>query len=227
MDMGVGLGDGEPVLDDVTERFFGGIAVGQGEEGAHVALGETGVSTLLQDGAGEAEEAKFVGDAALAFAETMGKVGLSEMICDGKCLERKGFFEEIEVGALEVFQESEKGGLLVGCVNEQAGDGGESGGDGGAEAALAGDEVEAIALLAEGERLEDTVFLDGGGELGESEWVEVAAGLVGGRKDLIGGDVVNGFCVEKWWSLWLWLKKHSNFTSEVGKMKLPYFGKLF
>ena len=224
MDVGVGLGDGELVLDDVAEGFFGRVAVGQGEEGAHVALGEAGAAALLEQSAGQTEEAELVGDAALALAEAGGELGLREVICEAKRLQRKGFLEEVEVGALKVFQQGEEGGAAILGVDEEAGDGGEACGDGGAQAAFARDEVVAAVFLPESEGLEDADFPDGGGELGEGGGVEVAAGLVGRGVDEGGGDVVEGF--GEGGRLVFLLKKHGKFTSGVVvKVNLPYFSR--
>ena len=100
-----------------------------------------------------------------------------------------GLFDGVEVGALDVLDDGELGGLTVLGFHQDDGDVREAGEARGAEAAFAADELETtIAQLAADEGLDDAVCLDGVGELAQRVLIEGLARLPGRPDNLRDGD---------------------------------------
>jgi hypothetical protein len=83
-----------------------------------------------------------------------------------------GAVDGVEVFALDVFDQGHLG-LSDGVdVADEGGDGGQAGELGRPKAALAGDELELLADLADQDRLDQAGGFDGGGEVGEGRVIE-------------------------------------------------------
>ena len=107
----------------------------------------------------------------------------------GESVEGAGLLHGIEVSALEVLNDGDLHGLLVGDLAEDGGDGGLAGALRGEPATLAGDELEAAtSQAADEDGLNDTIGADAGGELFELVIGEAGAGLEGIAVDLGDGD---------------------------------------
>lgn len=83
-------------------------------------------------------------------------------------VERVGDFDRVEVLALDILDERDLHEAVISEFLHDDRNFLESGNAGGAEAALSGDELIAIACAADDERLDDAVFADGLGELLET-----------------------------------------------------------
>ena len=109
-------------------------------------------------------------------------------------LQGGGNFENVEVAALQVFDQGDGECLLVGVVFDDAGDFGEAGDAAGAEAAFAGDDfVLAVADGTHNERLQDAVLGDGLGKFLQGGIVEDFARLVHASADFGGVNLFQGF----------------------------------
>ena len=145
-----------------------------------------------EDLGGELEQAQEVGDRGAVLAGALRHLLLGEAEFAGEALVGAGLLDGIEVLALEVLDDGDLHGLLVGDLADDGGDGGFAGALGGEPAALSGDELEAFADGADGDGLDDAGDLDGFGELVEGGFVEVGAGLVGIAVDELDGNVADG-----------------------------------
>ena len=142
---------------------------------------------------GELEQAEEVGDRGAVLAGALGHLLLGEAEIAGEALVGAGLLDRVEVLALEVLDDGDLHRLLVGDLADDGGDGGFAGALGGEPAALAGDELEASGVLADGDGLDDAGDLDGVGEFVEGDFVEVGAGLVGIAVDELDGNVADEF----------------------------------
>ena len=145
-----------------------------------------------EDLGGELEQAQEVGDRGAVLAGALRHLLLGEAEFAGEALVGAGLLDGIEILALEVLDDGDLHGLLVGDLADDGGDGGFAGALGGEPAALSGDELEASADGADGDGLDDAGDLDGFGEFVEGGFVEVGSGLVGIAVDELDGEVADG-----------------------------------
>jgi hypothetical protein len=160
--------------------------------GGEEALGEEGA-----DGVAEVEEPHGIGDGGAVAADAFGDVFLAEpeFLCEAGV--GFGFFDGVEVFALEVLDESHFEDIAVAGESFDDGDIGESELLAGAEAAFACDEFEGAVDGADDEWLDDAVFADGFHQFRELFSPEVFPGLHGGWGDGGEGDLADGgagFC---------------------------------
>ena len=190
-----GGANGEMGADDFfggEELFVGGFdgeedfGVSDGEE----ILGEPGLELFV-----EVEEADGVGDGGATFADFEGDIFLAEMEFLGEASEGFGFFDGVEVFALEIFDEGEFEDFLIGSFANDEGGFGEARALGGAPASFSGNEFEEIAAFAGDEGLDDAVFFDGENEFVEMFVAEDGARLERGSDDAVEGNDLEPFAI--------------------------------
>jgi hypothetical protein len=131
------------------------------------------------DGLRQAQEANEIGNAGAILASAVCDFLVGEAEVVGEAFEGLRGFDGVEVLALDVLDEGELQELIVGEVLDDHRDLSEAGYSGSAESALAGDELESVAMMADNERLDDAVGADGLGKLVNPSLVELRAGLEG------------------------------------------------
>ncbi len=142
---------------------------------------------------GELEKAQEIGDRGAVFAGALRHLLLGEAEFAGEALVGAGLLDRIEILALEVLDDGDLHRLLVGDLADDGRDGGFSGALRGEPAALAGDELVASGMLADGDGLNDAGDLDGVGEFVEGDIVEMGSGLVRIAVDQFDGKVADDF----------------------------------
>ena len=167
------------------------LAVGVGggaEQRPGVAGGEAALAERALDHGGEREQPDGVRHRGTASADAQRDRLVGEAEGVGEAGVGGGLVEGGEVGPLQVLDEGELERLAprLGGRPEDGRDPGEPGEGGGAEPALPGDELEAVAVALHDDGLEDAVGADRVGEAGEGLGVEVAPRLLGVGAD--GGD---------------------------------------
>ena len=183
------LADGHGELNGAVGEAQHGFLGVEGHEGLGVSEGELGGLDHGEHFGGKLEQAQEVGDRGAVLAGALGHLLLGEAEVAGEALEGAGLLDRVEVLALEILNDGDLHRLLVGDLADDGGDGGLAGALRGEPAALAGDELEASGVLADGDGLDDSGDLDGIGELVEGDFVEVGAGLVGIAVDQLDGNV--------------------------------------
>src|SRR5450756_2792001 len=114
----------------------------------------------------------------------------------GQAPQAARLFNGVEVGALQVLDESEHELLVVaGVAAHDRGDRGQAREPRGAPPALAGDELEAVGQLSHEQRLEHAVKSDRFGELAQRFGVESRADLLVRRSDLVYRDHLRHLCL--------------------------------
>lgn len=131
------------------------------EDGLGVAHGEVAIGKVPLDGGLEVEEAHRVGDAGPGFTNAFGNDVLFEPEVFGEAHVTLGFFDGIEVLALQVLNEGHFEDLPVARWSLNDGDGFQSQEFGGPPASLAGDEFHLAIDLPDDERLDNAELLDG------------------------------------------------------------------
>ena len=91
------------------------------EEDLGVADGEGSGGDGLADGVGEVEEAQGVGDGGAGLADALGDLFLGEAGFVGEGAVGEGFFDGVEVGALEVLDEGHLAHFEVGGGADEGG----------------------------------------------------------------------------------------------------------
>ena len=110
-------------------------------------------------------------------------------------MEALRFFVRMDVDALTVFDQSPFQGLPVGELDHAAGKGEEFGKLCGAEPACSGHDLEAVAVGANGDRLDEAGLPDALGQFVEFGFLEGLAGVGGGLVNLVDGDELEGAAV--------------------------------
>src|ERR1019366_1961383 len=110
-------------------------------KGLGVSEAELGGFDQGEEFGGELEEAQEVGDGGAVLAGTLRHLLLGEAEFAGEAMKGAGLLDRIEVLALEVLDDGDFHGLLVGDLADDGGDGGNACALGGEPAALAGDEL--------------------------------------------------------------------------------------
>ena len=166
-DESFGLADVQAVFDDALGGEVLLLLSGQPEDDFGVTDGEAAVAQITLEGRREFEETERIGNDGTAFADFDGDLFLGELKLGNELRVTLGFFEGIEVFALQVFDQGEfEDGAVVGDAEDDR-DFRQTEKLGRAPAAFAGDEFQMVALVADDERLDDALFLDGIGEFAE------------------------------------------------------------
>ena len=183
--------DGQVAAQDgVGEKglFFVGF---RAEEDFGVPDGDAPLGEPALDARGEFQQPHAVGDGGAALADFLGDVVLAEPEFLGKPLVGDGFFNRVEVFALNVFDEREFEHLLVPGFADDNGRFLEAELFGGAPAAFARDELVFAVAFAHDERLDDAMFADRLHEFQQAFSPEVGARLEGTCDDLAGRDFLH------------------------------------
>jgi hypothetical protein len=146
-----------------------------------------GAECLVEFGS-DLEETEGVGDGDAAATDFLGDLFLGEVELGLELGVALGFFEGVEVFALEILDEGEFEDFAVGGGPFDDGDVGEAGEAGGAPTPFAGDQFENVAYGPDDEGLDDSLFADGICQFTQGFVGEVAAGLEGAGSDLIEWD---------------------------------------
>ena len=141
------LADGHGELDGLLGKAEHGVRRVEGHEGLGVSEAELGGFDQGEDIGGELEQAQEVGDRGAVLAGALRHLLLGEAEFAGEALVGAGLLDGVEILALEVLDDGDLHGLLVGDLADDGGDGGFAGALGGEPAALSGDELEAFAGL--------------------------------------------------------------------------------
>ena len=86
-------------------------------------------------------------------------------------------FDGVEIFALEIFHQGELHSLMIAGVTHQDRHSAQAGAHGGAPTALAGDQLEAVVLGANDQRLNNALIANGRGEFFDLRFIESAARL--------------------------------------------------
>lgn len=110
---------------------------------------------------GELQKAEGVGDEGAAFADLDGGLLLGELKLSNELLVTAGFFDCVEIFALKIFYEGKfQNGAVIRFTDDDR-DFRQPGHLGGAPPAFTGDQFKNVAALADDERLDDSLLLDG------------------------------------------------------------------
>jgi hypothetical protein len=146
-------------------------------------------AVCASDVGGQVEQAHGVGHGGPALAYAARDLGLGQAKLVDELLVGQGFFQGVQVGALDVLDEGDFQHGLGGGLFDDDGQFGEAGALAGAPAALAGNEgVLAAAGVVDNEGLDEAVFADGVGQFLQRFFVHMAARLVGVGADGVDGD---------------------------------------
>lgn len=186
-----GCADGELAADDLIGSEYLGVGILEGEDGLGMADGDAALGEVDLDFRMEIEEAHGVGDGGAGFPDTGGDFLLLEGEFAGEADVSGGFFDGIEILALEVLDESHFKDIAVGGDAFDDGNGGEAEFFRGSPAALAGDKLIFPIDEAGDEGLDDAVLADGLDEIIKGGLHEVGTGLERGGDDVIDGDIAD------------------------------------
>ena len=164
-------------------ELLGGIF--DAEDGFGVSDGEVAVGDVLLNGFLEVEEADGVGHAGPGFADAAGNDVLLEAEVLGEADVARGFFDGVEILALQVLDEGHFEDFLVGGRALDDGDGGESEELAGAPAAFTGNEFHLVTHLPDDEGLDDAEFGDGLLELVEGLFGKLLSRLQRGGDNMV------------------------------------------
>gem|GEM_PF-2117738 len=172
-----GLTNVEVLADDAFSSERLGFGAVEAEQHFGVTDAQSVFAEVDLEFAGQAQEAQGIGDGDAASADLGGNVFLSEAELFDELGVAFGFFDGVETFALEILDEHplEDGGVVGFPDND--GDLFEADELGGAPTAFARDQFEGVAILADDERLKDTLFADGVGQFSEGLLGKVAARL--------------------------------------------------
>lgn len=173
----LGLPDVKTLLEDAFggEFLLGGS--GEAEDDLGVSDGEASIAQIDLNVGRELEQAQGIGDHGPALADFRGDIFLAELKGAHQFGVALCFFERIEVLALEILDECQFQHGAVVSFAEDDGDFLQAGELRGPPATFTGDQLEAVATLADDERLDDALFLDGIGQFLESDRGEFFARL--------------------------------------------------
>src|SRR6185437_655198 len=161
----------------------GGVSGVEGEECASMAETQRRLFDHLLNRFRESENAKEVRDRRAIFRDRVGDLLLRELELVDEATVAARFVDRVQVGALEILDEGEnEQGAIVEIANDR-GDLGPAEVGRGAEAPLAGDELERVAASADGDGLQQAAHLERGLELGELCRIEIAPRLEWIRPD--------------------------------------------
>ena len=164
-DQVLGLADIEGLAQDAVggEQLLR--VIGEAEDDFGMPDGEAFVAEVGLDFGGEFEEAEGIGDDGAAFADACGGFLLGQLELIDQLGKPLGFFDRVEVFALQVFDESQFERSAVIRLADEDGDLGEAGEASGAPAAFAGDQFVAVIGGADDQGLHDALGADGVGEV--------------------------------------------------------------
>ncbi len=129
-------------------------------------------------------------------ADALGDLFVREAKLFGQAAKAARFFYGVEVGALQVLDESEHELLVVaGVAAHDGGHGGQTGKPGCAPPAFTGDQLVAVGQLSHEERLKHAVQPDGFGQLAQRLRVEPRADLLVRGLDLVHRDHLRHQCL--------------------------------
>ena len=161
------------------------------EEDFGVPDGDAALGQPALDAGGQFQQAHGVGDGGAAFADFLGNFVLFQAEFLGKALVGDGFFDRVEVLALDVFDEGELEHLLVPGLADDHGGFLQTELLGGAPAAFTGDQFVFVVAFADDQGLDNAVFADRFDQFQETFAAEFGAGLEGAGNDVAGGDFLN------------------------------------
>ena len=181
--LGLGGADGQALLDDETGDLHAMGGAFDTEQGLGMAGGKLALADVALELLVEREKTDAVGDRGTGLAEAVRDGVLRQLEVVHQLGDADGLFDGVEVGALQVLDESQDGAGVVLGVKDAGGDGLLADQLEGAETALAGDDLVAVLHLADDDRLHEALGADRVGEFLHLRVVEVAAGLMGVRDD--------------------------------------------
>ena len=175
----LGRADREVVLHDAARGLdlLGGLL--EAEEDLGVAGVDLPLGKVAEHLAVELEETDGVGDGGAGLAEALGDGVLRQLEVAHQRGDAQGLVDRVEVGALQVLDEGEHGTGGVADIEDAGGDDLDAKVAERAQAALTGDELEALADLADDDRLDEALGPDGLRELLDGGVVKLASGLAG------------------------------------------------
>lgn len=186
------IANAETVLLDPLRECELLVLVTEREERAGVAGGDQAFAEGGENFRRELQEAHQVGDRGTVDFQTSGEIVLRAMMLVEVALEGEGFFDRVQVFALEVFDDGELGDEAIVGLAESSGDRWPTRKPGGAEAAFAGNELIPTRDLADEDRLEHVMLFETLGERGDFDIAELAAGLEGVFLDLVDRELEEG-----------------------------------
>ena len=170
------------------------LALTQGEHGARVSHFDVAAVERVFDRLAQFEQAQDVGHGGAGTANELCRFFVGEVEVLYQLLQGAGDFEDVEVAALQVFDEGDGQRLLVVVVFDDAGDFRQPRNLAGAEAAFAGDDfVLAVGNGTDDQRLQDAVFGDGLRQFLQGVVVEDFARLIDAGTDFGGVNLLQRF----------------------------------
>ena len=159
LNVAVGLTGVQAALGNGDQRFAAAV-LRQAQHRAGVAFGEVVVQHKLPLVCGQLQQPQLVGKGGLRHAQALGGFGLGAVPQHHHIPQPLRLFKGVQVGALDVFQQTQRSGTVVGVAAQDGGDGGHLCQLTGAQPPLPCHQLIAFCRLAHRDRLEQTVFPD-------------------------------------------------------------------
>ena len=183
----------EALADDAPPESLARGGVGDGEQGARVALADLGAGEAVADGGGQAQQSQGVGDGAAALADARRDARLALAAGGQQPRVGAGLFQGAQVLALHVLDQGRREQLVAGQARDDDGHLAQPRQPGRPPAALAGDQREAApGAGGDEQRLQDADRAHAGGQFLQRGRVDAAARLLGVGVDLVDGDALRG-----------------------------------
>src|SRR6266849_2502565 len=184
----LGLAHVQGMLDDPFRRKALLDRAAQTENHLGVADGQAAVAQVILPCGRELQQTQRIGHDRAAFANFAGDFLLAQLELFNEFRVTAGFFQRIEVFALEIFDQCQfQHRAVIGLAHEHR-DFLEAQELRRAPPALAGDQFKLVIPLADHQRLDDALFLDRISEFAQRFGREILAGLRGPGTDSLQGD---------------------------------------
>ena len=142
-----------------------------------MSCGKLSAFEHFPDTDGQVEQSEDIGDAGAGFTDPLGDLILRQLKLIGQFAVAFGFFHQVKVIALQIFDERNFKRFLIADIKQDNRHFRQVGRLGGAQAALPGDQFKMFFFLPDEQRLKNPVFLDRGDQLVERFVAEDAARL--------------------------------------------------
>ena len=186
LDVAVGLAGVQAALGDGNQRLAAAV-LRQAQHRAGVAFGEVVVQHELPLVCRQLQQPQLVGKSGLRHAQTLGGFRLGAVPQHHHIPQPLRLFKGVQVGALDVFQQTQCSGAVVGVAAQDGGDGGHLCQLAGAQPPLPCHQLVALCRPAHRDRLEQTVLPDALRQRRQLLLVKAFPRLKGRRVDLVDG----------------------------------------
>ena len=156
----------------------------RGNQGTRVSSRQASIRQHVADRIGKLQQPKAVGHMTTALADDLTQIILGVAMLGNQLLIAKRFFEGIEVGTLDVFDNGKFESSPVIDITDNDRNLDEPGQLGRTPTAFAGNDLEAVSSdSANDDRLHDPMLANGTGEILQLGFIEITAGISGTASD--------------------------------------------